>query len=411
MAMANRDETLIGEIFEAIDANRVNWVRDKLNAHPHLINADLPSCGWLGSSVTLGFREMTEMLIEIGCDVNIDDGFGSLLEVAVTADQPELLSLLMDHGAKFTPNDRPALIACSKDKAVELLRVLSQNGVDLFNVYTNENTGEDISLAIRAALGRDDVVEFLQSCGYACDAEAASGSDNLPKSGDTGFDSPAFVQARLKRQAAIEAHPSMRYLVYVEDEEEDEHGDATYTLNSGPVAIADANYLREAVALMKPLTDEQYMSGPAVLPHFMAKFSYVLDGETIFWCIEWDPGLIVLRVPLEGTFSWVALRSPIPDFGGREPIPVDREPSEYGFENNPQYNLVFDAWDAQSETEARERGFAQADDETHTIFEAAMLRLNEFEADLESQFGEHYDSWLYQGKRNLAQWCGTGLRL
>ena len=410
--MGNLDEALIGEIFEAIGANRVNWVRDKLNDHPHLINADLPSCGWLGSSVALGLHEMTEMLIEIGCDVNTRDAFGSLLEVAVTAGQPELLSLLMDHGAKFTPDDRPALIACSKDKAVELLRVLSQNGVDLFTVYTNENTGEDISVAIRAtALGRDDVIEFLQSCGYARDAESASGNDNLPKSSEPDLESPAFVQARLKRQATIESDPSMRYVVQVEDEEEDENGEATYTLNSGPVAIADANYLREAAALMKPLTDEQYMTGPAVLPHFMAKFSYVLDGETIFWCIEWDPGLIVLRVPREGTFSWVALRSPIPDFGGREPLPIDREPSEFGFDNNPQYNLVFDAWDAQSETEARERGFAPADDETHTIFEAALLRLNEFEADLESRFCEDYDSWLDQGKQNLAQWCGTGLRL
>jgi len=106
-----------------------------------------------------------------------------------------------------------------------------------------------------------------------------------------------------------------------------------------------------------------------------ARYSYVLDGCDLYWCIEWDPGLVVVRMSPGKELEWVALRSPIPNFGGREPLPEDGDPDEYDEDaENPQYNLVFRPWDAQFDEEYREmRSFAPADEEVRARVEPLWL--------------------------------------
>jgi hypothetical protein len=198
----------------------------------------------------------------------------------------------------------------------------------------------------------------------------------------------------------------MQYVNFIYDD-----GDEA-TLHTGPVPDGDAEYLRQAAKHLKPLSDEEYMTGPASVLHTMAKYSYVLDGADLYWCVEWQPGLIVVKMAPDAELQWVPLRSPIPNFGGREPLPEDGDPDEYDDEENPQYNLIFTPWDAQFDEQDREWGsFVPADAEVQTRFENALARVNALGAVMESRYANDSDRWFELCRQNLEQWCGEGVRL
>ena len=121
----------------------------------------------------------------------------------------------------------------------------------------------------------------------------------------------------------------MQYVNFVYGDSED----AEAVLHTAPVAEEDAAYLERVIPHLRPLSDEDYMNGPAVALRTMAKSSYVLRGEELFWCVEWDPGLIVVRLIPGQPMAWAAIRSPVPNFGGREAS---------GGGGGPQTNIVKD---------------------------------------------------------------------
>jgi hypothetical protein len=110
--------------------------------------------------------------------------------------------------------------------------------------------------------------------------------------------------------------------------------------------------------------------------------------------------------------EWVALRSPVPNFGGREPLPEDGDPDDYESGDNPQYNLIFTPWDAQYDEEDRERGrFVPADTELQTRFENALARVNSLSGVMQLRYANEKQTWFELCKRNLEKWCGEGIRL
>ena len=120
--------------------------------------------------------------------------------------------------------------------------------------------------------------------------------------------------------------------------------DETTTLTR-PVDAVDVEYLREKVIpVLHPLSVDEYSFGPAAILHTAAPHSYVLDGTVVYWCVEWAPGLLVIRFAPDGEMAWAALKSPVPGFGGREATEAEWDAYDEDAEN-PQYNLVFDAWD------------------------------------------------------------------
>ena len=197
----------------------------------------------------------------------------------------------------------------------------------------------------------------------------------------------------------------MQYVNFVYDRPEP-------TLHTGPVADSDAAYLRQAAAHLKPLSDEEYMTGPAAILQTTAKYSYVLDSAGLYWCIEWDPGLLVVRMVPDNEMQWVALRSPVPNFGGREPLPEDGDPDDYACDDNPQYNLIFTPWDAQYDKQDREWGsFIPADKEVQSRFENALERVNSLGSIMQTRYGDGLDEWFQLCERNLKTWSGEGVRL
>lgn len=196
----------------------------------------------------------------------------------------------------------------------------------------------------------------------------------------------------------------MQYVNFVYEDSDDA------TLHVGPVPTEDAVYLKRAAAHLQPMSDEEYMTGPAVVLHTLAKYSYVLDGDDLFWCSEWAPGLLIVKMSPGAEFQWVALRSPIPNFGGRTPLPDD-DPN-YDEDNNSQYNLIFTPWDAQFDKQDREWGnFVPADNVVQQQFENALARANSLGPVMESRYSDDTDSWFELCKANIETWSGVGVRL
>ena len=197
----------------------------------------------------------------------------------------------------------------------------------------------------------------------------------------------------------------MQYVnfVYGEDDETE--------LNTAPVPVDDAAYLQRVIAELRPLSDEEYMTGPAVILHTMAKYSYVLSGDVLYWCVEWDPGLIVIRFSPDEDMSWVAVRSPVPNFGGREANQSDWDAYDVEAEN-PQYNLIFDPWDAQFDDQQRIwKSFVPVDSDVQGRFQRALTQVNTLGELMEKRFGDDLPTWTETSKKNVESWCSEGIRL
>jgi hypothetical protein len=97
---------------------------------------------------------------------------------------------------------------------------------------------------------------------------------------------------------------------------------------------------------------------------------------------------------------------------GLEQLPEDLEAFDDNDENH-QYNLVFNAWDAQFDEDWRKwRNFEPADQSTIATFEAALAPANSISDELQTKFSDEakYREWAEACKRNLSSWAGDGIR-
>lgn len=193
----------------------------------------------------------------------------------------------------------------------------------------------------------------------------------------------------------------MQYIIWVD-------GEDSAVLHVGPVADPEAAYLGAALDHLEPVSDEDYLAGPAVIVSTAARSSYVLDGEDVLWCTEWEPGLLVFRFRPDATMQRVALRSPVPDFAGRE---ASQEAIEAWDEEapNPQYRLIFDAWDAQFEADTRAwLGFTVAQPDDLRRWQTAMSHVNGLHKSLDGRNSKREFS---VAKARVAAWAGYGVTL
>lgn len=203
----------------------------------------------------------------------------------------------------------------------------------------------------------------------------------------------------------VTAYGAMQYMIYAQ------YPRAEDTLLCSPVAPDDAAYLRDRVApTLRPLSDDQYKSGPTVILHTAARWSYILWEKCVFWCVEWAPGLLVFRFSPDSSIEWTAARSPVPNFGGRDSLEEDLHAYDRDSVDH-QYNLVFNAWDAQFDEDYR-LSFKPATQEEIANYEAALSHVREVEGEMATVMGDaNYGAWLENCINNLALQAGAGLRL
>lgn len=169
------------------------------------------------------------------------------------------------------------------------------------------------------------------------------------------------------------------------------------------VPFDDQKYLEKIKPNLKPLTNDEYFSGLDKVLMTAARFSYVIDAENLLWCIEWEPGFIVVSFSPEEGLSAVAVRALNPCFGGREA--TEEEMEQYDEDDvNPQYNIIFDPWDAQfDEGYFSSLGFSSATPEEKAVFAKATsivesLRSSEFD-----------DISIEVADANITEWAGGGI--
>jgi hypothetical protein len=178
--------------------------------------------------------------------------------------------------------------------------------------------------------------------------------------------------------------------------------DETTTMTS-PVDDADAEYLREKVIpVLRPLSADEYSFGPAAILHTMAHYSYVLDGAVVYWCVEWKPGLLVIRFAPDGEMAWAALKSPNPEFGGREATEAELDAYDEDAEN-PQYNLVFNAWDDTFDQERE--GWDPISDSDQAAYAAALGPVNTLSEAVRQEWESRKEEYLERCKTSPI-WLG-----
>lgn len=160
----------------------------------------------------------------------------------------------------------------------------------------------------------------------------------------------------------------MRSVIWVDDE-----------MLHGDVPEPDQAFLRaELEPRLQPLSDDEYKYGPAGILHTEAPFSYVLDGEHVYWLVAWDPVLLALRFSPDGAMSWA-----------RVPGPTSEDDVE-----DPRFRLVFGPWEAQLDEHEREwGGYATVPPDLDARWEAAMAHVNKLTGELEAEVTASDEAW------------------
>ena len=196
----------------------------------------------------------------------------------------------------------------------------------------------------------------------------------------------------------------MKYFITIFEEEQE----LSYT---AMVDKLDKNYfVNNIIPRLELMTFEKYSNSVAIILNTGAHWSYILFNNDVYWCIEWDPGLIVIRFLSNGEIYATSIRSPIPEFGGRKPLLSDTEKYDED-EPNCQYNLIFNAWDAQFDEEHRTwNNFKPANAKEKKMFELALKMANTKYDQLLKQYTDEkiYDKWHKKCIENITYWGGEG---
>ncbi len=179
----------------------------------------------------------------------------------------------------------------------------------------------------------------------------------------------------------VEATIKMVYIIRTE------HRGFKDVMLCAPLGSHEQDFLRKVVfPTMQPLSSEEYINGPAAILSTAARHSYVLHNNDVYWCVEWQPGLLVICFAPDGSMKWTAARSSNPRFGGRKA--TDAEIAAFDEDAyDPQYHLIFDGWDEQFEERDRER-WEPASSVIAADYTAALAPVSRLHRKLESAFGD-----------------------
>lgn len=171
------------------------------------------------------------------------------------------------------------------------------------------------------------------------------------------------------------------------------------------VRPSEVDYLRSVVIpRLRPLSEDEYVNGPHAIVATMARWSYILSSHYLYWCIEWDPGLLVICFSPDGQMQWCALRSPDPQFGGRRASPAEIDAFDED-QPNPQYHLVFEALDSQFEPR-EDKGWKLASAVEVRAWRAAIFRANVIGHKVEALTEQQRSEWLARCRISPI-WRGT----
>lgn len=152
----------------AIESGDLEIVRQTLAGRPDLMQAYAGR--WLGLAVYLRNVDAVKTLIELGCNVNAERQLGAVtlipLDTAISTENPEMVRLLLSHGANARHNRLVISAVIAEKHSLEFVQLLEQAGADLHQVFVNEYTDQWMN-ALSTAIDwqRKDVEKYLRSQG------------------------------------------------------------------------------------------------------------------------------------------------------------------------------------------------------------------------------------------------------
>lgn len=163
------DDPILQDIWQAVRDSDVVKVRALFEAHSNFLDSKYGSDTWLTAAVRSNSIDMVEMLLDLGCDIELPASQrldNTPLISAITQNNQEIAKALLHRGADVTKG-RPVITAITgqKKNSLEFIKLLEQYGADIHKVFPF-GEGDKIN-ALKAAItwGKQDVVDYLKSKG------------------------------------------------------------------------------------------------------------------------------------------------------------------------------------------------------------------------------------------------------
>lgn len=153
---------MIRNLLEAIENNNVSKVREILNSGVD-INVEKDGEFPLETACWIGNKEVVELLIENGADVNFADEceFRTSLMLASRHGHTEIVKLLIEHGADVNAGDdydATSLTRAAEAGHIEVVKLLIENGANPNWREERDKTAEELA----RESGHINIANFIQ---------------------------------------------------------------------------------------------------------------------------------------------------------------------------------------------------------------------------------------------------------
>lgn len=170
-------------ISDVIREGDVKSMRELFAAYPQMLHRGCRdgADSWLSDAAYAHRMDMAQALLDMGVDVNQGKYYAhdeNALFSALVVDDPQMLRLLLEHGANAKQYKSVIGAITNKKHALEMVKLLEQYGADLHEVFMNELTNTPMN-ALSTAIdwGQEEVADYLRSKGCVLPPPPAPGEE------------------------------------------------------------------------------------------------------------------------------------------------------------------------------------------------------------------------------------------
>jgi len=154
------------EVYGAITSGNFEQIKSIFETESELVNLITPLGSWLHVATKYGHRNIVELLIGLGLDVNIKGGPSDVTALYTAAHEGnlELLNFFLDKGAEIdlTEPDRNPLFGAIHGGNLNIAEKLLEHGIDVTVKYTGPTMKDMDAVAFCKEWGRTDIEAVIE---------------------------------------------------------------------------------------------------------------------------------------------------------------------------------------------------------------------------------------------------------
>ena len=155
------------DVIVAIKSGDVGLVEKMLNGNDKLLHLVTPLGSWLHIATEQGKREIVELLVNLGIDVNVRGGPSSAtpLNTAAYEGNAHLLNYLLENNAvmDLSEPDRNPLFTAIHAGHKTIVELLLKAGIDTEVKYTGETMKDMDAIAFAYEWGRAEIADIVKA--------------------------------------------------------------------------------------------------------------------------------------------------------------------------------------------------------------------------------------------------------